>query len=53
MSEYKIIATAEMEVEITKDLTEEQYEFLNNIFNELMDKDVSGFAPYFEIEKIN
>ena len=48
MNTYKITNIGEGNATIIKELTEEQYEFLNNLFDELNDAG-EPYAPYISI----
>lgn len=48
MKTYRISNTGEANAIITKKLTEEQYEFLNNLFDELNDA-AEPYASYISI----
>lgn len=50
MNTYKILNSGEADATIVKELTEEQYEFLNNLFKELNDTR-EAYAPYIYIYK--
>ena len=48
MNTYRITNIGEANATIVKELTEEQYEFLNNLFDELNDAG-KPYAPYISI----
>ena len=50
MNTYKIINIGEGDATIVKELTKEQYEFLNNLFYELNDTR-KLYAPYISIKQ--
>ena len=52
MNTYRITNTGEANATMVKELTEEQYEFLNNLFEELNDTG-KPYAPYIYISEEN
>lgn len=50
MNTYRITNIGEANATITKELTEEQYDFLNNLFEELNDTG-KPYAPYISIKQ--
>ena len=50
MKTYRITNTGEANATMVKELTEEQYEFLNNLFEELNDTG-EAYAPYIYISE--
>lgn len=50
MNTYIILNSGESDAKIVKELTAEQYEFLNNLFKELNDNR-EDYAPYIYLDK--
>jgi hypothetical protein len=51
MTKYVISNHGESNCRITRELTEEQYHFLDHLFNELNDAADGSYAPYISIYK--
>ena len=51
MAKYVITNSGESICSITRELTEEQYHFLDHLFNELNDATDGSYAPYISILK--
>ena len=51
MTKYVISNSGESNCRITRELTEEQYHFLDHLFNELNDAADGSYAPYISIYK--